>query len=98
MRNPYVKLILVIAVIGVAGYFCVRFILSLPTREERVLINLTRAFQRGDYEGMSKLSVDGSFFKVLDQSRVFDTDGKEIDWRKNVSSWSEEALKLSIET
>jgi len=97
MRNPYVKLVLIIVIIGVAGLFIVRFILSLPTKEERVLINLTRTFQRGDYDGMSELSIDGSFFKVLDKSRVFDTDGQEINWRNNVSNWSEEALKVSIE-
>jgi hypothetical protein len=98
MRNPYIKIVIILAIIGVAGFFATRFILSLPSKEERALINLTRTFQRGDYDGMNKLSIDGSFFKVLGNSRVFDTDGTEINWRNYASNWNEDALRLAIET
>ena len=98
MRNPYVKLVVILALIGVGGYFAVRYILSLPTKEERVFITLVRSFQRGDYDGMSRLTMGGSFFKVLDKSRILDTDGSEIDWHRNVGDWNEEVLEEAIKT
>ncbi len=98
MRNPYVKLAVIIIIIGVAGYFTARFILNLPTPEEKTLVAFMRDFQRGDYDSSSKRCINGSFFEMLNNSTVIDTDGNAIDWKKNMPIWSDEMLRFAVET
>jgi hypothetical protein len=98
MRNPYVRLVLILIVIAVVAFFAVRYITNLPTAEEKVFINLMRVFKRGNYDGMNELSLDGSFFQVLNKSKVFDTDGAEINWKAIVKLWSDAILRDAIET
>ena len=57
-----------------------------------------KKFQRGKYEAACEYCMDGSFYEVLNNSKVYDTDGVEIIWKKNVKLWSEEILRFSIET
>ena len=96
--TAYIKLVLLVVVIGVVAFFVYKYIKSLPTREERVVIELMNTFKRGDYDGCAQYCLEGSFFKVVDQSKVIDTDGSEIDWKNNVHTWSEASLSDSIET
>jgi len=96
--NSYIKLVLLVVVIGVAAFFVYKYIKSLPTREERVVIELMNTFKRGKYDECAQYCLEGSFFKVVDQSKVIDTDGSEIDWKNNVYTWSEANLRDSIET
>ncbi len=99
MKNTaYIKLVLLVVVIGVVAFFVYKYIKSLPTREERVVIELMNTFKRGDYDACARYCFEGSFFKVVDQSKVIDTDGSEINWKNNVHTWSEASLKDSIET
>jgi hypothetical protein len=97
MRNPYVKLAVIVVIIGVAGFFVIRYILGLPTREERVVRNLMVEFKRGHYDRANDYCVDRSFFKAVDKSRVFDTDGAEIVWDRDSYEWNDEVLKFSVE-
>ena len=99
MKNTaYIKLVLLVVVIGVAAFFVYKYIKSLPTREERVVIELMNTFKRGLYDECAQYCFEGSFFKVVDQSKVIDTDGSEIDWKSSAHTWSEASLKDSIET
>ena len=99
MKNTaYIKLVLLVVVIGVAALFVYKYIKSLPTREERVVIELMNTFKRGLYDECAQYCFEGSFFKVVDQSKVIDTDGSEIDWKSSAHTWSEASLKDSIET
>ena len=99
MKNTaYIKLVLLVVVIGVAAFFVYKYIKNLPTREERVVIELMNTFKRGLYDECAQYCFEGSFFKVVDQSKVIDTDGSEIDWKSSAHTWSEASLKDSIET
>ena len=97
-NNSYIKLVLVVVVIGVAAFFIYKYIGSLPTREERVVMELMNTFKRGKYNECAQYCLEGSFFKVVDGSKVIDTDGSEIDWKSNAFTWSEANLQGSIET
>lgn len=98
MRNPYIRLAIIIVILGGIIYLVVDYILGLPTREERVLIGFMRDFRRGDYEDASEWCEGGSFFKIVDKSTVTDTDGAVIVWKNNVALWSEPLLQFAVET
>lgn len=99
MKNTaYIKLAVILIVVGVAAYFTYKYIANLPTPEEKTVIELVKTFERGNYDGCTQYCYDGTFFNVVDKSKVIDTDGVEINWKTNTYNWSEANLQEAIET
>jgi hypothetical protein len=98
MRSTaYIKLVGIAVIAGVIVYFVVRFILGLPTAEEKVLVNAMKEFKRGRYDALSQLCIDKSFYKVVNNSDIFDTDGSKIDWKKFSYTVNEANLRDTVE-
>ncbi len=98
MRSTaYIKLIVIIAVVGVIAWLVIRYILGLPSPQEKVLINAMTEFKRGRYDNLSAMCVDKSFYKVVDKSVVYDTNGSEIDWHAYDYTLSEASMREAVE-
>ena len=99
MKNTaYIKLAAILILVGVVAYFTYKYIANLPTPEEKTVIELVKTFKRGNYDECTQYCYDGTFFNVVDRSKVIDTDGIEINWKTSTYTWSEAKLQDAIET